>query len=396
MNTTTPTAQRLLALDVLRGITIAAMILVNNPGSWGSIYAPLAHAQWNGMTPTDLIFPFFLFIMGASMYISLSRQGFQFSSSYFRKSFKRSVLIFAIGIALGFVARICFSAFDIASAEPLGQRLVDSLLQVNNVRIPGVLQRLAVSSFLGSLIVVSVPYKHLLQVAAGLLVLYAVILFLGNGFELSPQNLIARIDLALFGEGHIYKDVMADGTVIPFDPEGLLSTLPCLAQVILGVYCGGLLMSKAHALNDKIVQLFIFGGISLLLGELLSYGIPVNKKIWSSTYVLVSCGYASILLGLLVWFIDVKGYRQWCKPFNDFGVNPLVIYITGTVFGILFDAVRVNLGDRVQSIQELIYQFLVGVTGNDHLSSLLFALFIVMLSWLVAKELHRRSIYIKL
>lgn len=396
MNTIVPNTQRLLALDVLRGITIAAMILVNNPGSWGSIYAPLTHKQWNGLTPTDLIFPFFLFIMGASMYISLSRLDFRFSLAYFKKSLRRSVLIFVIGITLGFLARICYSIFDITSIEPLSERLTNTLLHVDNVRILGVLQRLAICSLLGSLIVVSVPYKHLLKTVVGILLLYTIILFWGNGFELSPQNIIARIDLILWGEGHMYKDVMPDGTIIPFDPEGLLSTLPGIAQVLLGVYCGGLLLNKTNLLNDKIVKLFIFGGISLFIGELLNYGIPINKKIWSPTYVLVSCGYASILLGLLVWFIDEKGYQKWCRPFNDFGVNPLIIYIVGTIFGILFDAIRINVNGHIKSIQELLYTILEGTTGNNYLSSLLFALFIVLLSWLVAKELHRRNIYIKL
>ncbi|WP_047450195.1 acyltransferase family protein [Alistipes sp. ZOR0009] len=387
---TTNKSQRLLSLDVLRGITIAGMLLVNTPGSWSSIYEPLEHAAWNGLTPTDLVFPFFMFIMGISMFISLSKTNLTFSNSLFVKLLKRSALIFIIGMAISWFYFLCQAIFDIGSSINWTERVTAALLPFDHIRIPGVLQRLAVCSLVGSIVAVIVPSKHWLKLSFVILVLYYLILLLGNGFVLAPDNIIIRTDIALFGEAHIYH-----GEGVPFDPEGLISTIPCIAHVLLGAYVGKLLMNSA-TLAEKMNKLFIFGTICLFVGFLFSYGIPINKKIWTPTYVLATCGLGALLLALLTWIIDVKQQKKWSVFFESFGVNPLFLYVLGGALSILFDTISFHYNDKVISIKGFIYDSLVGLVGVEKLASLLFALLFIAFCWLIGHQLYKRKIYIKL
>ena len=224
-------SERLLSLDVLRGITIVGMILVNNPGTWESVYAPLRHAEWNGLTPTDLVFPFFMFIMGVSMSFALSRFDHHFSRSFITKLVRRTVILFLLGLFLSWFSLVCAGV-----EQPFSQ-----------IRILGVLQRLALAYFFGSLLIMSVRRPaNLAWISAIILIGYTVLLALGNGFELSEQNIIAVTDRTLFGETHLYREWLPDGGRIFFDPEGLLSTLPCIAQVIIGYFCGNILREKTE------------------------------------------------------------------------------------------------------------------------------------------------------
>lgn len=383
-------SQRLLSLDVLRGITIAGMLLVNNPGSWSNIYTPLEHAQWHGLTPTDLVFPFFMFIMGVSMFISLSKFDFTFSGSYFKKLAVRSALIFIVGLGIAWFSILCRGVFDISSDQSLWERFTTSALPYDRIRILGVMQRLALSSFFASLIVVLIPSKHWLKTAGLILLSYYAILLLGNGFELTPDNIIIKVDTALFGEAHIYH-----GESIPFDPEGLLSTLPCLAHVILGIYCGKLLKSTTD-MTEKISKLFIFGTILLFAGLLLSYGIPINKKIWSPTFVLATCGLASLLLALLTWIIDIKSKKKWSVFFESFGINPLFLYVLGGVLSIILGAIKFTYGDQIVSIKGFTYDSLVAIVNDPYVASLIFALLFISICWVIGHQLYKRKIYIKL
>lgn len=385
-----PSPKRLLSLDVLRGITISGMLLVNNPGSWGHIYTPLEHAPWHGLTPTDLVFPFFMFIMGVSMYISLSKFNFTFSADYFKKLAKRSALIFLVGAAIGWFSLMCHGTFDISTNQPFWERFTSSVFPFDKIRILGVMQRLALSSFFASLLVVFIPSRHWLKAAAAILVGYYLILLFGDGFELTPNNIIIRVDTALFGEAHIYH-----GESIPFDPEGLLSTIPCLAHVILGVYCGKLIKTTTD-LTEKISKIFIFGTILLFAGLLLSYGIPLNKKIWTPTFVLTTCGLASLLLALLAWIIDVKAKKKWSVFFESFGINPLFLYVLGGVLSILLGSISFMYNDAPVSIKGFIYNGLVGTFGDETFASLIFALFFIFICWVIGHQLYKRKIYIKL
>ena len=330
---------RLLSLDVMRGITIAGMILVNNPGSWKYVYTPLEHARWNGLTPTDLVFPFFMFIMGVSMFFSLRKYNFKLSKESVTKVLRRTVLIFLVGLGLNLFGHVCYNGFT----------------DFQNLRILGVMQRLALAYGFGSLIGLAINHKYILQVAAGILIFY----------------------WALLGFTHS----------IAFDPEGLLSCIGSIAHVLLGFYVGKVIQDCKKN-NELIIRnIFIFGTIILFAGFLLSYGCPINKKIWSSTFVLVTCGFASLFLALLIWIIDINGKKKWTLFFESFGINPLYLYVQGDILAVL-------LG--MSGISAFMYMDLFRPIFGDFGGSLAWAIFFVVLNWIPGYFLYKKKIYIKL
>lgn len=380
--------RRLLALDVLRGITVAGMILVNNPGDWGYIYAPLRHAEWNGMTPTDLVFPFFMFVMGVSMSFSFSKFSGTYPPAFWRKLFRRTGLLFLLGVFLSWFSLVLG---NLVHGE--GLTWVQTWLPWHDVRILGVLQRLALTYCLASVLVALVRSKAVLMgVAAGTLVVYALILALGHGFELSQSNVIAVVDRTLWGESHMYREWLPDGGRISFDPEGLLSTLPGVAHVLAGYFCGEVVRRKAP-LDQRLLQLTVAGICLLFAGLLLSYGCPLNKKVWSPTFVLVTCGFAYLLLVLLIWVIDVRRRQRWCFPFQTFGMNPLFIYVFASLLAVVVEVLPAGGG---MGLQERVYGLLAQVFRVPELASLVYALLFVSLNGAVAWLLYRRKIFIKL
>lgn len=390
--TTAKRPQRLLALDILRGITIAGMILVNNPGSWGHIYAPLAHAQWHGLTPTDLVFPFFMYIMGISTYFSLRKYDFKFSGATLWKICRRTVVIFAIGLAIAW-----FGMF--LRGITSGKALAEAVFTFDHIRILGVMPRLAICYGFGSLIALALSKKALPWFIAAMLVVYAVILFVGNGFEFASNNVIAIVDNALLGPDHMYTDHVG-GESLKFDPEGLLSTLPSIAHMLIGFVCGGIIVATKDN-NLRINKLFIIGTILTFSGFLLDFGIPINKKIWSPTFVLTTCGLASSFLGLLIWIIDIKGYRRWCRFFEAFGINPLFMYCLGAVLSIIIGAIKVPYAaveSGVTTLKGWIYQAVLmpACAENATLASLCFAILFVLLNWCIGDILYKKKIYIKI
>ena len=333
-------AQRLISLDILRGITIAGMIIVNNPGSWKHVYAPLTHAEWNGLTPTDLVFPFFMFIMGISTYISLKKFHFSYSTSLVKKVIKRTVLLFLIGLFLNWCAK--------------------GLCSFQELRIPGVLQRLAV-----------------------LLIAYQVILMMGNGFVKGPQNIIALVDQQVMGISHLYND---NG----LDPEGILSTIPSIAHTLIGYYIGKICIEKEN-IHNKLEKLFLTGTVLLFAG--FSYGCPINKKIWSPTFVLVTCGAGILLLSLLIWLIDIRNYQKGFKLFNIYGINPLFCYTAGELLFIAL--IHISVGGK--TFHTWYYQHvLASWFGDNCFSSLLMALSLAAVIGIVGYILYRKHIYIKI
>ena len=294
---------RLRSLDAFRGLTIAAMILVNNPGSWEHIYPPLEHAEWNGWTPTDLIFPFFLFIVGISLTYSFARRVERGDSrgALLRKIAARSLAIFAIGLALNFIPR-----FDPAT-----------------VRIPGVLQRIAVAYLFAALIYVSTGPRARVWIAAGLLLAYWLAMTLvpvpgyGAGVLEPVGNLAQYIDIHLL-RGHTWKP--------EWDPEGLLSTVPAVVTCLLGTFAGGLLRSGLSP-EAKAARLFVWGNLGVLAGAIWNPWFPINKNLWTSSYVLFTAGMALNLLGLLYWAIDVRGRSRWAWPLYVFGSNALLVFV---------------------------------------------------------------------
>lgn len=388
--------KRLLSLDVLRGITIAGMILVNNPGSWGNIYAPLKHASWNGLTPTDLVFPFFVFIMGVSMYLSYKKLDFKFSKDSFIKLTRRSILLFLIGWALGYLS-LTMRQYNGLREEDLGffTQTWMAMSSLENFRIMGVLQRLALISFFGTLIILLIKPEKIPWLAGGILLLYWVIIGISNSYGLSEDNIIAMVDKAILGATHMYKTTNAEGVRIVFDPEGLLSTLPCIAHVLIGFWAGKL-MSDTKDLHKKIESLFILGTILTFMGFLLDYGFPINKNIWSSSYVLTTTGLAALLLALLVWIIDIKGMKNWTVFFESFGVNPMFVFVAGGVITILTANIGFEYLGQWTSLKTYAYKHVLQPAMGDYPASLVFALSFVLVCWLIAHYLYKKKIYIKL
>lgn len=365
--------KRLLALDVLRGITIAGMIMVNNPGSWSYVYAPLQHAPWIGLTPTDLVFPFFMFIMGISTYISLRKYNFEFSRSAALKILKRTVVIFAIGLGISWFSLLCRTG---------------EVFPFDHIRILGVMQRLALCYGATAIIALVMKHKYIPYLIAFLLIGYFIILITGNGFEYNSTNILSIVDRAVLGEAHMYKD---NG----IDPEGVLSTIPSIAHVLIG-FCVGKLLMSVSTLNSQLIKLFLVGTILTFAGFLLSYGCPISKKIWSPTFVLVTCGLASSFLALLVWIIDVKGYTKWSRFFESFGVNPLFIYVMGAVLSILLGSITFTYSGETISLHGYIYNIILRPLLGDYPGSLAFALLFVTLNWCIGYVLYKKKIYIKI
>lgn len=377
-------SNRLVSLDVLRGITIAGMITVNNPGSWSHIYAPLRHADWNGCTPTDLVFPFFVFVMGVAMYISWSKTEFRLTWRAAGKIIYRSLLLILIGWAVS-----CFSIW-LRTISTGGMLEEVNYKIIHGLRFLGVFPRLGlVSLFAGFLLLIFKP-KYIPWVAAVLLLGYCILIAVTNSFELNEMNIISRVDVALFGEEHLYhKGGFA------FDPEGLLSTIPCVAHCLIGCYAGRLIMTTDDKWQ-KVNRSFILGTLLLFAGLLLDYGFPINKSMWSASYVFLTCGLASLLLALLTWIIDICGKRRWAVFFESFGANPLFIYVLSTLTVISLSNIRFDFHGEPYTVLSFWYRVCLQPVFGDNCGSLLSALSLVLLMWLVAYPLYRKKIYIKI
>ena len=355
-------SQQLLSLDILRGITVAGMILVNN--GWGESFEMLGHSKWNGMTPCDLVFPFFLFIMGISCYLSLVKSEFKPTPQVIRRIVKRTVLLFVIGLFINW--------FDHA--------IEGDLLCFGHLRIWAVMQRIALCYGIVSLFALFCNHKYTLHTIVGLLVIYTAIIVLGNGYEYDADvNILAQADLKLFGYDHIYHKS-------PVDPEGLMGTISSVAHVLLGFYCG-MLIRKRETVEQKVIALFVVGAIGVIGGYLLSYGLPLNKRIWSPSYVLMTCGLASLLQALLMYVIDIQKKSGWTTFFHVFGVNALALYVSSELLAILLK----NIG-----VSEVIYNGIHAVIPALKWASLAYAIYFVMLNFAIGYVLYRKKIYIKL
>lgn len=354
--------KRLLSLDVLRGITVAGMILVNNAGGKLS-YAALQHSAWNGLTPCDLVFPFFLFIMGISTYISLSKFNFNVSSQVVTKILKRTLFILCIGWAIGWFDHVCEGDF----------------LPFGHLRIPGVLQRIALCYCVVSFTALIINKKFIPALIAILLISYAFILCMGNGYACDESNLLSIIDRKLLGEAHLYQKS-------PIDPEGLVSTLSAIAHTFIGFYCGKLIIKPCQT-EKKVLYLFLTGFILMSIGFLLADALPLNKRIWSPTFVLATCGMASMLLATLMYFIDIRNKQQWCRFFVVFGVNPLFLYVLSEVLAIAMGS---------SGLKATVYGTIHAGISDAYLASAVYALVFTLLLGCIGYPLYLKRIYIKL
>ena len=381
--------KRLLSLDILRGITIAGMLLVNNPGTWSYIYKPLEHADWIGLTPTDLVFPFFVFCMGVSMAFSLKKFNYKMSGPLMWKVVRRTVILFLIGWVVQWFGHL---VRGLCRGDSFG----DAVNIIDSLRYLGVFQRLALVYFFGSLCAVLFKRKFIPWLVGIILVVYALILGFGHGYDFSLENIIAQIDNSVLGTDHMYHE-WAYGEQLSFDPEGILSTLPCIAHVLIGYLVGRMILS-VHNNTERVTTMLLWGTVMLLAGWLLQYGIPCGKKMWSSTFVMITCGMAMCIQAMLIHFVDIKGKKGgWTRFFGSFGVNPLALYLIGTILAILFGAIPVGHdaeGGNI-TIHSAVYDFFTSFC-NEYTASALYAIAFVLLNWLIGNILYKKKIYIKI
>lgn len=364
---TTAKSKRLLALDVFRGLTIAFMIIVNTPGSWSHIFPPLRHAEWSGWTPTDLVFPFFLFIVGVSMSFSLKK--YDTKAGAYAKILKRTAIIFLIGLALNW-----FPFYD---------------TNIGDLRIFGVLQRIALAYGIGALICINITDRMLLPLTLILLFFYAAILeFTGTGDVYSLEtNGVTDLDLKLFGASHLYG-----GFGIPFDPEGLLSTMGAIANVMFGYFLGRKL-TQLDDVMDKVKAFVGYGIIFVIVGLILDkMGTPINKPLWTSSYAIFTSGLAAILLGGLIYLIDHLGFKKGSKFFQIFGLNALVSYALSSLVIQILGLIKIGGA----SISSLYYSGFLQPVAGDKLGSLIYAITYMLLIWLSAFWLYRKKVFVKI
>ncbi len=370
----TPASSRLLSLDAFRGLTVAAMILVNNPGDWGHIYAPLEHAHWNGWTPTDLIFPFFLFIVGVSIAFALGRQPGELKAIV-GKIVRRSATLFLLGLFLNF-----FPRFNLLT-----------------VRIPGVLQRIALVYLICSLLFINTTPRQqlylLLTVLAGYWLLMTQIPVPGVGYaNLEPEtNLAAWLDRTILTPAHVYKPAKV------WDPEGILSTLPAVSTGLLGMLTGYWLRRTDVSAAERVAWLFAAGCLTTLAGLCWDGFFPINKALWTSSFVLLAGGLAMLGMALFYWLVDVKQYRRGVLPLVAFGVNAITVFFLSGLIPRILGMINVAgaAGNRV-SVQTYLYrQFIAPPFSDPRNASLAGALTFVLIWFVVLWWLYRKNVIIK-
>lgn len=327
--------QRLLSLDFLRGLTVAAMILVNNPGSWGHIYAPLEHAEWNGCTPTDLVFPFFLWIVGVSIAFAMSSSKADPSThkKTILKAVKRGLILYFLGFFLAI----------------FGKLLNDPLNALQTVRLLGVLQRIGIVFIISSIIFLKASQKTIFKTLIVILAVYwALMTFVpvpGVGYpNLEKEtNLAAWIDRGILTEAHTWASSKT------WDPEGVLSTLPAVATCLFGILVGIWMRRKDVDNPTKVAWLFTAGIAAIVLGLLWDLQFPINKALWTSSYVLYAGGLASVALALCYWIIDVQGYKKFTTPFVVYGVNAITVFFLAGLMPRVLNLIQVTKPDGTKT-----------------------------------------------
>lgn len=366
--------KRLLSLDVFRGITVALMILVNNAGDWAHIYLPLEHAEWNGCTPTDLVFPFFLFIVGVS--ISYAFQGKVADKETITKLIVRSLKLFGLGLFLSLFPKFDFSV----------------------VRIPGVLQRIAIVFFICSLIYLTTKNRTQQIVFVAILIAYWVLMTFVpvpdyGVANLQPEyNLGAYLDRLIMGIPHLYKNGKT------WDPEGLLSTLPAIATGLSGVLTGTWLQRKDKEVGEKLTNLYLYGCVFMILGWTWdAAGFPINKALWTSSYVLWTSGLALCFLASFYWLIDVKGYQKWTKPFVVYGVNAITVFFLSGLIPRIMRMIKITManGDEVNSERWMYKTLIAPMFENPYNASAAGALTVVII-WLgILWAMYEKKVIVK-
>lgn len=430
--------ERLISLDVFRGLTIAGMILVNNPGTWSAVYGPFLHAEWHGVTPTDYIFPFFLFIVGVAIPIAFGKRiASGKTKGLYERIIRRSVLIFAVGLVMSAIPFFNFSetqipfalkvliflAYSAALFLYLANKGLHALIvalaaafvvfgfwfagylvvpyNLGNMRIPGVLQRIAVCYLVVSILYLNTNWKQQSAITVVLLLAYWILMTIipVPGCEITTIddkacNLAAWIDRVVLTENHIWRA----GKV--FDPEGILSTIPAIATTLTGLLTGEwLLKGKNHSPSpaiEKASGMFFAGTILLAIGWTWSLVFPLNKSLWTSSYVVYTSGLALLTLGSCYFLIDIKGYKRWAKPFVIFGVNALGLFVFSGIFARLLGLIKfAGVEGKDVSLQQWIFSTLFLPILSPKNASLAFAVAFLLAWFFLMWLLYRRRMFLK-
>ena len=391
MERATPT--RLLSLDVFRGLTIAGMLLVNDPGSWSDIYAPFAHTEWHGWTPADLIFPFFLFIVGITTELSRAARRARGADdgTLVKGILRRGGMIILLGLIV--------AAFPFFPAT-----------RFTNIRFPGVLQRIGFTYIFGALLTLRTTVRQQVMIIVALLFGYWWIMTLVTvpggalgalALGTPDASLSAWLDRLIFGH-HLW--ILS----VTWDPEGLLTSVPAIASVMLGALAGRYLLQPPEhtetpvagmptsGLTDRLNALFTVGGIAMILGLMWAWSFPINKNLWTSSYVLFTAGMATVALAACVWIVDVRRIDWWTRPFVIFGTNPIVAFVGSAMFArLIYSVLKVPFHGESTSVQSIVYQTVFASWLAPKDASLAFAVCVVLF-WLgVLTVLYRKKIFLK-
>ena len=392
--------ERLLSLDVFRGLTVAGMLLVNDPGTWSAIYDPLEHAAWHGWTPTDLIFPFFLFIVGITTHLSTAVRRAKGDSdrALVAQIVRRGLLIFLIGFLMS-----AFPFFQWGPA-PAGVESWTFLDRVawrwENVRIMGVLQRIGLAFLFCGLLTLRTTVRQQVAIAAGLLLGYWFVMTVlpAGPYEMGQlalndrnNNLAAIVDRAVLGTKHLWA-----GAGGRWDPEGLLSTIPAVGTAMLGALAGRWI-GAPRPLVERIAGLFAAGALGAMLGQMWHWSFPINKSLWTSSYALFTAGVACTVLATCMWLIDLHRVRGWTKPFEVYGVNPMVAFVgSGVMARLIYSIFKVTYEGREVSLQAAIYRSLFASwIPTPETASLAFAVAFVLFWLAILWVLYRKRIFLK-
>ena len=378
--------QRSLALDVFRGMTVCFMIIVNTPGNGPTTYAPLLHAQWHGFTPTDLVFPSFLFAVGNSMSFAMKRWDNMNQSAVLWKILKRTALIFLLGYLMYW-----FPFFK------LGKEHQILPFPISETRILGVLQRIALAYGIAALLIYYLKPKTATIITCIILLAYwPVMIYCGDAKD--PLSLLGnaglKLDKWLMSDSHLYH-----GEGVPFEPEGWLSTLPAIGNVIGGFLVGRFVQQKVR-LNEGVdkgksyealFKLLMAGFALMCIAYFWDFVFPINKKLWTSSFVLYTVGLDCIILSVLIYVIDLLGKKNWTYFFEVFGKNPLFIYLLSELLVVAL--YMINVAPKI-SMYSWLYRNIFSKAGA-YFGSLLFALSYMLICWLVGYWLDKRKIYIR-
>ncbi|CAA9359415.1 MAG: N-acetylglucosamine related transporter, NagX [uncultured Gemmatimonadaceae bacterium] len=397
-----PPRERLVSLDVFRGMTVAGMLLVNNPGSWAHIFPPLAHAAWHGWTPTDLVFPFFLFIAGITTSLSLTarRARGDDEGAIVRQILRRGALIFLFGLLVNWFPGFTWGEVPGVADPTFLQRVVDRLHQL---RLLGVLQRIALAYTAAALITTRTTLRQQVAIVAALLVGYWVAIAAlpvpDHGLpgylvlDQPARTMAAWVDRLVLDWGPLGNHIWVSSKT--WDPEGVLSTVPAIGTAMLGVMAGRWI-GQPRPLPERLAGLFAAGSLGMVAGLVWSWALPINKSLWTSSYVVFTAAMAAVALATVMWVVDVHRVRRWTPPFLAFGVNPTIAFVgSGVLARIIYSIVKVEYGGARVPLQAAIHQSLFASWLPPRVASLAFALSFVLLFLAGLGVLYRRNIIFK-